>query len=226
MSVGILLVGLAAPTVASAQDAANGSAEAPQQQPVKAPGLPLVDIHIVGDGSQTEPPPPVLDNHDLRRKYVGSTLGLEGMLGATFAASFDQWQSSPPEWNTRASGYGKRWASAFATSAIGNTTKYSVARALHHDPSFTRCGCQGIGRRVHHALTSAFMARTRDGRRVFSPATIAGFVAEDVIPASTWYPAPRGARDGIVSVGAGIVVKMGVDVFNEFVSIRRKPPKS
>jgi hypothetical protein len=226
LGVGILLVGLASATGVSAQDAANGSAEAPQQQPAKVPGLPLVDIHIVGDGSETEPPPPVLDNHDLRRKYVWSTLGLEGMLGATFAASFDQWQASPPEWNTRASGYGKRWASEFAKSAIGNTTKYSVARALHHDPSFTRCGCQGIGPRVRHALTSPFMARTRDGRRVFSPATIAGFAAEDVIPASTWYPAPRGTRDGIVSVGAGIAAKMGVDVFKEFVSVRRKPPKS
>ena len=167
--------------------------------------------------------PPVLDEQALLRKYVWSTLGFPGALHATFTSALEQWRGAPPEWGTGVSGYPKRWASQFAEAAIGSTTKYAVARALHHDPSFTRCRCSGFGPRLRHALVSPFAARARDGRRVFSPATVASLAAENVIPASTWYPAPHGARDGLAHAGSSLVSKMGVDVFREFVTIRKHP---
>jgi len=169
---------------------------------------------------------PVLDDEALLHKYVWSTLGLPGALHATFASAIDQWRGAPPEWSTGVDGYPKRWVSQFAEAAIGSTTKYAVARALHHDPSFSRCRCSGFGPRLRHAVISPFAARARDGRRVFSPATVAALAAENVIPASTWYPAPRGARDGWAHAGTGIVAKIGVDVFREFVTLHlplRKP---
>ena len=164
---------------------------------------------------------PVLDDQALLRKYVWSTLGLPGALHATLASSVEQWRGAPPEWGTGVGGYPKRWASQFAEAAIGNTTKYAVARALHHDPSFARCRCSGLGPRLRHAMVSPFVARTRNGRQVFSPATVASIAAENIIPASTWYPEPRGARDGLAHAGAGIVAKLGVDIFREFVTMPR-----
>jgi hypothetical protein len=164
---------------------------------------------------------PVLDDQALLRKYVWSTLGLPGALHATFASSVEQWRGAPPEWGTGVGGYPKRWASQFAEAAIGNTTKYAVARALHHDPSFARCRCSGLGPRLRHAIVSPFVAHTRNGRQVFSPATVASIAAENIIPASTWYPEPHGARDGLAHAGAGIVAKLGVDIFREFVTMPR-----
>jgi len=162
---------------------------------------------------------PVLDDQGLLRKYVWSTLGFPGALHATFASAFEQWRGAPPEWGTDAGGYPKRWASEFAGAAIGNTTKYAVARALHQDPSFARCRCSGAGPRLRHALVSPFAARTRNGRQVFSPATVASIAAENIIPASTWYPEPHGTRDGLAHAGFGIVAKVSVDIFREFVTI-------
>ena len=55
--------------------------------------------------------------------------------------------------------------------------------------------------RLRHALDSPFMARKRDGTRVLSGASLAGVLAGHVVSASTWYPAPLGARDGLKHAG-------------------------
>jgi hypothetical protein len=167
-------------------------------------------------------PKPVASDHQMLHKYVWSTLGLDGAIHATLASSVDQWQASPPEWSIDATGYARRWASEYAESAIGDTAKYAVARIFHHDPSFTRCECSGFGRRLRHAVDSPFMARTRDGTRVPSAASLAGFLAGHVVSASTWYPAPLGTRDGLKHAAMSLVSKIGVDVFKEFRPRRSK----
>ena len=165
---------------------------------------------------------PVASDHQLLHKYVWSTLGLEGAIHATLAGSLDQWRNAPPEWGAGATGYAKRWASEYAESAIGDTAKYAVAHIFHHDPSFTRCECSGFASRLRHATSSPFMARTRDGTRVLSAASLAGFLAGHVVSASTWYPAPLGTRDGLKHGATSLVSKIGVDVFREFWPRRSK----
>ena len=165
----------------------------------------------------TVPPPPVLDDDQLLRKYVWSALGPSGALDATLASAFEQWRGSPRPWTRDATGYGQRWASAFAASAIGDTTKYTVAHFLKHDPSFARCTCAGVGPRLRHAVAAPFMARTKDGGWVFSPATVAALLAENVVPAATWYPEPHGVRDGVAHAGTGVLAKIGVNIFREFI---------
>jgi hypothetical protein len=162
----------------------------------------------------------VLGDHELLHKYVLSTLGVPGVLHATLASAFEQWQESPEAWDENTSGYARRWVSEFAESAIGNTTKYAVARLFDQDPSFTPCQCSGVRRRIRHAVASPFEARTRDGRTVFSLATVAGLAAENVIPAATWYPAPHGTRDGLAHAASGVLAKMGVNLLREFVTVR------
>jgi hypothetical protein len=168
-------------------------------------------------------PPPVLNDHELLRKYVWSTLGPAGAIGATFVSGFEQWQGDPDEWGKGMSGYSKRWASAYAASAIGNTTKYAVARVMRQDPSFTRCQCTGFGPRFRHGVRSPFMARTRAGREVFSLATVAGQVTEHIVPASAWYPEGRVVHDGVGLAVAGVLSKMAVNIVHEFVSFPRIP---
>src|SRR5205085_12014953 len=118
------------------------------------------------------------------------------MLHATIGSGLEQWRDSPEAWSQGERGYAARWASEYAESAIGNTTKYAVARLLHQDPSFVRCECVGVRPRLGHAVLAPFKARTMTGEWVFSPATAISLAAENVIPAATWYPAPRGLRDG------------------------------
>jgi hypothetical protein len=170
-------------------------------------------------------PPPVLSDQQLLRKYVWSTLGPPGVIGAAFVGGFEQWQGHPAEWGGGMSGYSKRWASGYAAAAIGNTTKYTVARLMHQDPSFTRCQCTGFGPRSRHAIKSLFVARTRDGRQVFSVATVAAQAAEHVIPASVWYPDGRVMSDGVARAVVGVVSKLSVNLVREFVDLPRLPHK-
>ena len=166
-------------------------------------------------GDHADDPPP-LDNHELLQKYVWSTLGPTGALQATLISAFDQWRGSPAAWKKEKRGYAERWVSEYAASAVGSTTKYGVARLLHEDPSFVRCDCEGFGPRLRHAAAAPFMARTRDGDWVFSPATVAGIAAENIVPAATWYPAPRGVHDGTAHAASGVLSKMAIDVVREF----------
>ncbi len=170
-----------------------------------------------GDG-----PKPVATDHQMLHKYVWSTLGLDGALSATLGSSLAQWKESPPEWGRNATGYARRWVSQYAEAAIGDGAKYAVAHFLHHDPSFTRCECFGFGRRLRHSVVAPFTARTRDGTRVPSPASLAGFLTGRVVSSSTWYPAPLGTRDGLRHAGVSLVTKIGVNVFKEFRPRRSK----
>src|SRR5713101_755780 len=65
------------------------------------------------------PVPPALDDRALLQKYVLSTLGPSGALHATLASGLEQWRRSPVDWDMNGAGYARRWASAFAESAIG-----------------------------------------------------------------------------------------------------------
>ena len=169
------------------------------------------------DSSAPLRPAPVLNDDQLFRKYVMSSVGPPGMLGAAAAAGFEHWQNYPDEWRQGLSGYMKRWASAYAAGAIGDSTKYAIAHFQHEDPSFARCTCRGFKARMRHAAVSAFTARTRDGRTVFSLATVAGYSAEHVVPAVLWFPPRERWTEGVGLVGASIGSKIAVNIFHEFV---------
>jgi len=177
------------------------------------------DVSCFAQDLPTVSSTPVASDHDLFHKYVWSTLVFEGAIHATLASGFDQWSDAPHDWGVGVTGYARRWVSNYAESTIEATTKYAIARMLHHDPSstqFTRCECSGFVQRLGHAAGSPFLARTRDGGSVLSPATVAGMLAGYVVPASTWYPAPQGARDGLRHVASDVVGKIAADVFREF----------
>ena len=172
--------------------------------------------------AEAEASKPVANNDELLQKYVQSTLGFEGVVHAALMGTWAQWRDSPPEWGQGPDGYAKRVASDYASSAIGDTTKYAVARLLHHDPSFTRCQCEGFGPRLRHALTAPFTARTRSGRRVVSPAIFAGALAGHVIPAATWYPARHGTLSGLEQAASSVTAKMAINIWKEFRPARQQ----
>ena len=182
--------------------------------------LAAVLLAAAAPGMAQDAPRPALkavaSDDQMLHKYVWSTLGFGGMLDATISASLDQWQNSPPDWDRHATGYTQRWVSNYSESALGDGAKYAVAHFFHQDPAFYRCQCTGVGRRLHHAVDSPFMGRTRTGRRVLSAASLAGILTSNVVPAMTWYPAPLGTRDGLRHAGTSLITKIGIDVVKEF----------
>jgi hypothetical protein len=162
-------------------------------------------------------PAAVLTDDQMFHKYVVSTVGPPGLMGAAAAAAYEQYENYPAEWRQTSAGYAKRFASAYAAGAIGNSTKYAIAHFMHQDPSFARCRCTGFHRRMGHAVTSVFTARTRNSREVFSPATVGGYAAEHMIPAALWFPRNRFRTEGFALLGASIGSKIAVNTFREFI---------
>lgn len=162
-------------------------------------------------------PAPVLTDDQLFKKYVISTVGPPGIIGAAAAAGYEQYENYPKAWQPTTAGFGKRWASAYAAGAIGNSTKYAVAHALHQDPSFARCRCTGFNARMRHAVFSVFTARKRGGREVFSLATVAGLSAEHAVPAALWFPREDRWKEGAGLAGVSLAAKIGINIFHEFI---------
>lgn len=150
-------------------------------------------------------------------KYIVSTVGPPGLIGAAAAAGYEQYENYPEEWRKTPGGFGKRLASAYAAGVIGNSTTYAIAHFMHEDPSFARCRCTGFNHRMAHAVTSVVTARTRSGRTVFSLATIGGYTAEHMIPAALWFPPNRFRTEGVGLLAASIGSKIAVNILREFI---------
>lgn len=193
--------------------------------PTPTQSLTIQAMDTVRDSPQTaaigdQREKPVLSNPQLLKKYVWSTLGVEGAIGASSTSGFMQWLEYPAEWTGKA-GYAKRWASAYGETAVAESTKYAVARLLHHDPSFTPCRCTGRGPRLRYALVAPFTARKRDGKRVFSPAIFAGLLTGQVVSRTAWYPEGYGIGNGLETTATGLLSKLGISIWKEFRPRRR-----
>jgi hypothetical protein len=186
---------------------------------------------VAQDNEATAPPPapadsaeqPVLHPHRaMRDRYLWATFGPPGLIGDALSSGFQQWRDVPHEWGQSPAGYAKRFAAEYAESAVGDTTKYLVARVFDEDPSFRPCTCVGIWRRVRHASMAPFSARKfNSGRTVFSIARLSGIATGNLVAATTWYPEPQGARGVAKHVAVDVAGKIGVDLLREFLLHRR-----
>ena len=65
--------------------------------------------------------------------YFFDAYGPYPIAGAAIAAGINQYEGHPPEWGQDAAGYGQRFGSIFAITAVSTTTRYALAKAFHED---------------------------------------------------------------------------------------------
>ena len=159
-------------------------------------------------------------HREQRERYLWGTFGPPGLMDSAASSALQQWRDVPSEWGQSKAAYAKRFVSEYAESAIGDSTKYLIARLFDEDPSFRPCACTGLVPRLRHASVAPFRARKSDGRTGFSFARIAGVTASNVA-ASTWYPAPRGVSGVARHIAIDFAGKVGVDLLREFLIHRR-----
>lgn len=120
--------------------------------------------------------------------YLHQTLLSPGIYLASFAAAGgSQLAKDPPEWGQGVDGYGKRAGSLLATFSIQATVQEGAAAALHYDSRRQRCECQGVGRRLAHALAWSFLTKNDEGQTRFNVPVVAGSYAAGMLP-MFWYP--------------------------------------
>jgi hypothetical protein len=151
------------------------------------------------------------------RNYFFDAFGPYPIVGAAFAAGINQAESTPPEWQQGAEGYGKRFGSNFTIAAVTTTTRYALAEAFREDTLYYRCDCKGLFPRLGHAVISTFTSRRGDdGHRVFSfPALVAPY-AGTMTAVYGWYPCRYNAMDGFRMGNYSLLGYIGGNIALEF----------
>lgn len=160
----------------------------------------------------------VRPNADKRFKsYVGNMFGPIALARNVASAGFSTWTNEPEEWGEKWEGFGRRVASNFGKSVIKETTIYGLDEAFKIDSRFYRSEKRDFKSKVKNAVTSPFLARKPDGRKVFGFPRLAGTYASSIIAAETWYPGRYDYKDGLASGTISLGTTVLVNLVKEFI---------
>jgi hypothetical protein len=152
------------------------------------------------------------------RNYFFDTFGPYPIAGAAILGGINQADKTPPEWGQGAGAYGERVGSDFGIAMVTTTTRYALAKALREDTLYYRCECDGVFRRLGHAVISTVTARRgSDGhRRLSFPALIAPY-AGTMTAVYGWYPGRYGVKDGMRMGNYALLAFVGGNIAREFI---------
>jgi hypothetical protein len=151
--------------------------------------------------------------------YLYEAFGPNPTLETAFVAGWHQLRRNPPDWREGWAGYGERYASDYANSAINISTRYALAKVFDEDTQFYRCTCKGVGPRLKHAIVATiFVHQGADGHRAFALPVIAAPYAANMAAVYGWYPSRYGAKDAFRMGNYGLLWYFAGNVSLEFLS--------
>jgi hypothetical protein len=157
-------------------------------------------------------------NREMNRFWLRNTIGPEGLVGASFTASWHQWVTdSPKEWTKDAEGWGKRFGTAMLDNGVNESSLVLISRAIGQDPRYHRCDCTGLWPRSRQAIKLAFMSYNRSGNIVFSPAKIISPFTGPMVTRNTIYPDRYGFGDAASAGGYYFAGRIAWNLVREFI---------
>lgn len=163
------------------------------------------------------------NRHALLKDYLHDTYGLPGVSRTTVTALYAEGRGKPNGWGTDAAGFGQRFGSAAAVTAINGTVRFGFENAFHEDLRYIPChGCR-TKQKIANALLSEITARHgADGHRGFSLTPTIADMAGPIITHTLWYPGGSGGPEqGAVTARTVFATRIGAHLFEEFVWERR-----
>ena len=170
--------------------------------------------------AQTEAP---LNLTEKLRFQGERTYGPLALLGNAAYAGALQVIGTPDEWRRGANGYGMRFASTVANSAIDNTLAFGLTAALHQDPRYFRSAEGGFWRRTGHALRGTILTRTDRGAETLSTWRLGSDYGSAFL-SNQWYPdrlntVKLGFLEGSVTMGFDLARNLATEFWPD---IKRK----
>jgi len=146
--------------------------------------------------------------------HVKYSFGPLALAGAAAYAGILQEADTPTEWGQGAQGYGKRFGSTLACSALHSALALGLDTTLHQDPRYFRSTQTGFLRRTGHAVRGTILTRTDKGGETFSTWRFGSAYAAAYI-SNQWYP----GRLNTVGLGfAEGTLQLGFDLAGNLVS--------
>jgi hypothetical protein len=196
-------------------------------QPV-IPDAPILQALVTGSATTIKPvmingrPYVRPTNREQFIAYLKDSYGLPAFEAATFRSTYAQLRGKPEGWGQDWPGFGQRFGTAMAVSAINGNVRYGMEMLFHEDMRYIPChGCTKK-KKIENALLAEITARhDTDGHRFFTlTPTIADF-SGPIITHSIWYPGGPSPIDGVVAARLVFATRIGGHLFREFVLERR-----
>ena len=152
---------------------------------------------------------------------VRGTFDPVAFIGVGFAAGIEQANNSFAGYGQGASGYGKRYAAKFLDGRTSDLLTHAVFPSLfHQDPRYYYQGSGTFKSRLAHAVGSAFVTRSDDGRTQPNYSYLFGNLCSAAL-SNLYYPeANRGVHLVFTDAAVGLAGRVGGNVIREFLSKR------
>ena len=201
-------------TVAAAQDAPK----TPHLQQRETEAVDIPDLPIVNHRPYLPP-----TQAELRHAYLLDTYGPVGIASTSVRALYAQARGKPSGWGQDWPGFGQRFGSSAAVTAINGTVRYGMEEVFHEDLRYIPCHGCSFKHKIENALLAEITARhQKDGHRVFSLTPTISDFAGPIIVHTAWYPGKSGnPLDGVISARVVFASRIGVHMFQELVLERR-----
>lgn len=160
------------------------------------------------------------------KDYLRDSYGLPALARTVARAANSQWMGEPEGWGQDWQGFGQRFGSSAATTAIDGNVRYGMEAIFREDMRYLPCHGCSAKRKIVNALLAEITARhDRDGRRFFTLTPVVSDMSGPIIANAFWIP-NREPLDGVVRSRLTFATRIGGHLFSEFVLERRhRDPK-
>jgi hypothetical protein len=153
--------------------------------------------------------------------YLNDSYGLPALARTSARALYAQGRGKPVEWGQDWPGFGQRFGSASAVTAIDGNVRYGMEMLFKEDLRYIPCHGCSVKRKLENALLAEVTARhDSDGHRFFTLTPTITDMTGPIIANACWVP-DKTAIDGFVGSRLIFATRIGGHLFTEFVLERR-----
>jgi hypothetical protein len=148
--------------------------------------------------------------------YVKNTYGLPALAFTSARAAIAQLRGKPEAWGQDWAGFGQRFGSAAATTAIEGNVRYGMEMAFKEDMRYIPCHGCSAKKKFENALLAEVTARhDADGHRFFTLTPTLSDMSGPMVANSFWIPGHT-TIDGFIGSRMTFAYRIGGHLFTEF----------
>ena len=153
--------------------------------------------------------------------YVQDTYEWPALARTSVRAVIAQGRGKPDEWGQDWPGFGQRFGSASAVTAINGNVRYGMEMLFKEDMRYIPCHGCSAHRKIENALLAEVTARhDADGHRFFTITPTLSDMSGPMIANSIWIPGHT-TINGFYGSRLVFATRIGEHLFTEFVLERR-----
>jgi hypothetical protein len=133
-----------------------------------------------------------------------------------FPALIRHLRNEPEDWGQGVSAYSVRLADRYGRFFLRQSVESAGAALLGHDPRYIPSGRSGVGGRVLHALTSAFLTRDQAGRLVPHWSRYGAIVTAEYLGNAWMPPGYRTTAEAWRGIGVQFGITASFNLVREF----------